>query len=730
MSRSLGTFSARLARVRRLPSKLRIAALGAGLAACSPAESEALALELLELAVLPSFEDRATSVRSGRLVSFLQRRFRRRSAETADAALAEVSRAWAFIPGVLIPALLAAGGNRWQAVIRQVATDPSTAARLSLAKLAGDAADARLAHLTAAMLHDQDENVAHAAERSLTTLCLSVVLRDLAQTPVHLWMNLDGDDGPIGRALLLGLAGDADELFGQAAQAAMNFGEHRRRAAILSALILADRVRLRDGARGTDSLRRWITGDSHASQAALRSVLRWSRVPIVRLRALELLGHEHVCGAAGERLVKAHTLVEHELVLANAHLLRRPSRAARAARIKLRSTPPTAGKGPPRLRSALDASIPPAGALRHLSPTARLGLASFVDALGTTAPQRQAALLPFLSDTIPTIRHGAMRAMPTSGLVDFCFDGDARVAQSAMLSWSTAGAGIAREPGPLSGSEHRLLSLIARSPHESVRAWALQDLAAAPDPEAPTIAGRLAARRLLTVDRTAFLAKVRGSLEREGEALGTLMLVRAVGIAAELEPQIVAWTDPKAPPRLLATAVAALADLDSPAAAEAASGLLAHPNDRVRANAVESLGSRHKRRGGEGTQSQGLLNALIELKSDSNHRVRANAIRAQLFAAMAGVPCEVDLIRELTTMLTDTRPMHRLAALWLAGRTLPDRLREDDRWPELVARIAETARFDDSPQVRVRGAACSQRLAADLRLLWRDAPPITDAHAS
>src|SRR6185503_11360169 len=56
MSRTLGTFSARLAQTRKLPLRLRIAALGEGLSACSPEESEALALELLELAILPAFD--------------------------------------------------------------------------------------------------------------------------------------------------------------------------------------------------------------------------------------------------------------------------------------------------------------------------------------------------------------------------------------------------------------------------------------------------------------------------------------------------------------------------------------------------------------------------------------------------------------------------------------------------------------------------------------------------
>src|SRR3954470_1833161 len=182
MSRSLGTFSARLAHIRRLPVRLRIAALGEGLLACSPDESEALALELLELAVLPAFAANDLPVRAPRLLSLIRRIRRAQSASVADAALAEISRVWAFIPSSVVPAAIAAGKDRWKAVIRQVTTDPSRFTQISLAKLTADSRDVELAPLAAAMLHDNDDQVAQSAERSLLRLCLTQWRQDLAQT--------------------------------------------------------------------------------------------------------------------------------------------------------------------------------------------------------------------------------------------------------------------------------------------------------------------------------------------------------------------------------------------------------------------------------------------------------------------------------------------------------------------------------------------------------------------
>jgi hypothetical protein len=736
MSRTLNTFSGRLSRVRSLSPKLRIAALGESLAACSPTEAEALALELLELAVLPAFDPSGPPVRPHGLLSLIRRISRASRARLADRALAQISRFWAFIPAPVVPAALAAGENRWQDVIRQVATDPSRLPRLSVAKLAGDTGDSRLGFAAASMLFDQDEQVAHAAERALVTLCLSLLRQDIACSSACRYLALDPDVSLLGRGLVLGLSGEPDELCAQVSQAAMNYGEHRRRAPILGAIILAERARLRGTRPGAVALRTWLANESHPSQAPLRTVLRWSRMPVARLRALEWLGQEHLAGAAGERLLKAHSLIEHELVLAQAHLLTRPARAVRAGKIKLQAkgeAPVQVGakapaRRPVRRTSAVEGPIPGSSALRHLSPAARMGLRTFLGSFSAGAPLRRAAFEPFLADSIPAIRHSAARAMPTSGLADFCFDGNVQVARTAFLSWSAAGAGLAQATTSHSTEDRRLLSLLSRSQHKSIAGWAKQDLEWVPKAGQPAVgaamagslAGRLAARRLLAADRPKYISLLRGGLSRGKDVLGTLLLVRALELTAELEPEVVALTEAGMEPRLLATAIAALGDVGNTVAIAAATRLLGHSDDRVRANAVESLGHR-----------KGRPAVIAELKSDAHHRVRANAIRAEILAEPEGALRTPGFSRELTQILSDTRPMHRLAGLWLAGRTLTGagRARAGDRWPELVARISEVARFDDEPRVRARAASCAQRLAAELRLSWRTTYPMA-THAS
>jgi len=140
----------------------------------------------------------------------------------------------------------------------------------------------------------------------------------------------------------------------------------------------------------------------------------------------------------------------------------------------------------------------------------------------------------------------------------------------------------------------------------------------------------------------------------------------------------------------------------TPEAIAAVTEVLRHEDPRVRANAVESLARQSR------LKSRAAPAVIIELKADDHHRVRANAIRAGIASAAAGPDA-------LTPMLTDTRPMHRLAGVWLAGRA------PGQRTPELIARLGELARFDADPRVRARAVACSQRFDAELRVTWRAA---------
>ena len=96
-----------------------------------------------------------------------------------------------------------------------------------------------------------------------------------------------------------------------------------------------------------------------------------------------------------------------------------------------------------------------------------------------------------------------------------------------------------------------------------------------------------------------------------------------------------------------------------------------------------------------------MVHALMELKSDPDHRVRANVLRAALREPMLAGRAR----SEMLAMLEDARDMHRLAAVWLAGRT--PRLSEGE---EVAARIGVLACGDASEHVRARARAVEMRM--------------------
>src|SRR5690606_21126637 len=172
--------------------------------------------------------------------------------------------------------------------------------------------------------------------------------------------------------------------------------------------------------------------------------------------------------------------------------------------------------------------------------------------------------------------------------------------------------------------------------------------------------------------------------------------------------------------RVGATAVKALGALTSEVSGEALEGALGHTSARIRANALEAMAQRVRRSGGAGTGVAGLRRSLVELKSDSAHRVRANAICALLRGvgpASRQRVYEPGAAEELSAMVGDDRLMHRIAGLWAAQRLL---LRGAGsglgrQWTPLAARLADVARSDTDPRARARAAACVRALQIEVR---------------
>ena len=151
-------------------------------------------------------------------------------------------------------------------------------------------------------------------------------------------------------------------------------------------------------------------------------------------------------------------------------------------------------------------------------------------------------------------------------------------------------------------------------------------------------------------------------------------------------------------------AVVVLAELKSPAAQHALHKCLRHPDDRVRANALDAMARAARRGGWIGSTDSPLGKAVVEFGDDPHHRVRAGAARARAMAAGRGQGGGVGPI--VVPLLRDERAMHRVSGLWLAERVAGD--------GEVARTIAEMVRSDPSPEVRVRARRTAGRMLAGM----------------
>jgi hypothetical protein len=716
-----------------LPPDLRAAAFGEALLACGSGESDAFVPELLELAILPAFEEGDGAVRRW---SQLWRETVGKSAAVAraDEALGHIARAWENLSPAMRRTALGVGESRWHTVAPALAADARPLVRRSIARLAGDAGDARLADLAAALLFDTDPAVSELADRALVMLTLASLQNDAASgVPQSIDASAPTLNEPIealGRGLCLGLLGTREELVTAVARGAAGFDTHRRRGVVLAAMLLLDRRTLRSRDVADSALSAWFMSASEDCRHAVRAVLRSAKPSGLRVRAIEWLGMDPMSGACAQRLSRAVGEVEYELVLGAAHLLEHPRRHRNAGSVVLKLEGPAAAGNSPAPAKARrvpsDGPVPGAGVFTGLTAGARRMLPRFVGAIRADVVTRRVALEPLLSDDNAVVRFAAISVTSPAGLADLSFDADERVARSALIAWSGAG-----DPSPTRDSRPelrrtRLLQVMTRSPHESVRAFAEVDLANASDPWADTPAGRLAARRWMVRDNDAFMREVRARLRDPATSVGALGMIRKISATHLFAAEIVAVLDlHRREVRPVATAVAAAGDLLTPDAATGVRGLLDHEDARVRANAVESIARQARAAELAGSAGSPLLGVppagplLVELKADPHHRVRVNALRAML-AGVGGDSPDVHA-ETLIEVLTDDRPMHRLAGVWLASRTLAGvgRRMIGERWPELVARVGEAARFDDDPRVRRRAAVCAARVDGMLRTAWR-----------
>ena len=142
------------------------------------------------------------------------------------------------------------------------------------------------------------------------------------------------------------------------------------------------------------------------------------------------------------------------------------------------------------------------------------------------------------------------------------------------------------------------------------------------------------------------------------QRIKAMQMTQELGLAEELRDSIVtACTDSN--PRLRSKAVSVLGEVKVVPTDVVIERLVTDSDPRVRANAIEVMESRPQAR---------LLPVLVQRAMAVNNRERANAIKAMhgmKVGAAAG---------QLLHMLRDTRPEHRISALWTltANRLVAD----------------------------------------------------------
>lgn len=494
-----------------------------------------------------------------------------------------------------------------------------------------------------------------------------------------------------------------------------DFPSHRRRE-VLYALVMLLSTPASWAASGAE-LRTLLQDHEHPAVLALRAIIKKDADPVSRRAALQWLTYEPLRAAAIDRLFQHAHVDGQQAALGGAHLLANPLRAVSLDRAATRE----------RAKSTL---TPEPDHLEHLSLEAARGalmvaLRWATDALPSLAEaalgDHRAAVRLRAASALGTMMRARDQAFgeAQSILTDLTFDSHPGVARSALLNlWCT------------DGTSPDCLSILARSEHPDVRA-----LTALSHPEDAPIS----IRTRLAADRVAFTRDLQRRIivGTQHDRIQAIQLARRLHLSASIELELLtilqrsadlhaaAATDEPArtEQRIAATAVAALAESPTPAARIAVERALHHPDDRVRANALDAL-TRAARRTSQLVRGTPIHATLVEFKTDARHRVRAGAIRADLLATLRD-PAVADsgaaILQAVTPLISDARPMHRLSGLWLVERfaaELGSGWKDTSATQALCGAVDELAQSEADPRTRHRASQTASRLHARLRLGW------------
>jgi hypothetical protein len=583
-------------------------------------------------------------------------------------AAAGLAERWADLPAPVRTTALTFGRSLLRALI---AEGTVLRCRRSAARLIADLREAALAAHLAPMVLDFQADIAAAAEESLVQLAAAAIDAEDDELAGTAWIPAAAADHPWS-------ASDRRELHTQVALLLRAYRTHRRGGLFACPLLLLDAASLAWRHSGKDPLTQWFTDGGHESHLAWRAAIKRAPGPTARRRAWQFLGRGVADPACLERLMWARSAEEHSAVLELAHLVSNPARRRMLAR-------PRPGPGAHRHRPAV---LPAVHHLQQLSPAARRGVPLLAASLHLSAEAIEEVLAPLAGDDDCSVRLAALAAAPRGGelALALCSDPDLDIARFA---------GVMQLGDPQT-----------------------------PDPwRVDCERSRLTARVLLDRDRAAFVRRLRARIEHGSEAqrVGAIVLARRLGIVAEFELELLrALARPDGEQTLLATAIAALGEVDSGAASASLAACTAHPVPRVRANAVEAM--LRPNWPGLGRTPGAAPGVIFELKADGHHRVRANVLRGVLTAATGPFAAARATARQdLLAMIADERPLHRLAGLWALERVMTAGHRPvaiQPRWNELATQLAEVARREPEEPVRRRAARCARLMLLQMRSDW------------
>ena len=413
---------------------------------------------------------------------------------------------------------------------------------------------------------------------------------------------------------------------------------------------------------------------------ALAGLLRKAESPETASLAWRWLKLPHLSAACMDGLSRAKD--RQWLGGGRAHLALHPSRRSRLAMM---------GRADPAF-----AWLTGAAATAAADPGRCVGLTLAGHCADAPASVRDAMTPDLLRPGNASARHAGMRFASSKALADFAFDPDERVARGASFRLSHAGT------GDNAGGD---VSVRLRSPHEPVRGIAAQDLAREGLLATSDAASTVKWRKWLAADAGAVERALVQQLEHEDErrVRHAVTIARRLKLTSLLTPALgVAALRTGTGVYTVALIATALGDSRSLHATRILAGMLRHQDQRVRANAVESIAKR----------ARGHASGVLEHKNDTNHRVRANAIRGVLLPSLSDAQ-SIDLrsaqeaADESIRMLNDEREMHRVAAMWLLerlGRTGAG-TGLGDQWGRMLDIARDAAERDNSPNVRARAAA-------------------------